>query len=247
MVKDQPLSRMNSADAALYIIIPVYNEEASIKKVILEWVTELDGWMDEFRILVVDDGSTDKTPAILKSLSERFPRQVEVLTKANAGHGQACLTGYREAAARGAEFVLQIDSDGQCDPQYFHRLWRMRERFDVIYGVRKRRDDGWRRVFASFVLKIFLLVLFQKHCRDSNVPYRLMRVERARPAWEKIGPEFNLVNIALSLILEADPKVRAGYVPIRFRERYGGEPKVKVGQFYKRALELRGQLAHLLR
>lgn len=229
----------------LYIVVPVYNEEASIKKVVTEWISELDGWMDSFRILVIDDGSTDKTPRVLSKLAARYPDRLEIITKANAGHGQACLTGYREAALRGAEYVLQIDSDGQCDPQYFHRLWRMRLQYDVIYGVRVKRDDGWRRMMASMVLRLFLLILFRKWCLDSNVPYRLMRVSRIKPVWDKIGPEFNLVNIALCLLIQDDSSLKLGYVPIHFRERYGGEPKVKMNQFLKRAMELHQQLSSL--
>ena len=46
-------------------------------------------------------------------------------------------------------YVFQIDSDGQCDPRYFASLWRLREQFTVVYGVRTTRDDGLARVLIS--------------------------------------------------------------------------------------------------
>jgi hypothetical protein len=91
---------------------------------------------------------------------------------------QTCLEGYRQAAAMGAAYVLQIDSDGQCDPRYFSSLWRLREQFTVVNGVRATRDDGLARVFVSRVL-LLLLVAFRVNCRDANSPYRLMMTDSA--------------------------------------------------------------------
>ena len=142
-------------------------------------------------------------------------------------------------------WILQIDSDGQCDPQYFFRFWRMREQADVIYGIRIKRDDGWRRILASHVLKIFLWVAAGVHCRDANVPYRLLRAKKIGKALNNVPSEMFLANVGLAVALRRQEEIRTAYVPIHFRERYGGEPKVPFRLFGRKAMELGKQLARV--
>lgn len=216
-----------------------------MRHVIMEWFAELETWTERFTFLAIDDGSTDRSLDILRRLREQLGDRMEIISRENRGHGQTCLEGYRLAIQRGIPYVLQLDSDGQCDPQYFFRFWRERENFDVIYGHRVRRDDGWRRVVASRVLKTVLFLFSGAWCVDANVPYRLMRTEILKDVVEKIPADFFLANVALAVLLRRKPGVREKSVPIRFRERYGGEPKVKMAKFGQKALELVRQLRAL--
>jgi len=229
------------------IILPVFNEQASVRKVVTEWFFEIENWTQDFVFLALNDGSTDGTLAVLEKLKEQLGARLEIVSHANRGHGQTCLAGYRQALTRGAQWVFQIDSDGQCDPQYFFRFWRKREKCDVIYGVRKTRDDGWRRVMASRVLRLVLAAACRVNCVDANVPYRLMRPAILKDALERIPDDFFLANVAIAALLRQNPSIREGRVPIRFRERYGGEPSVALGQFGLKASELVRQLRALLR
>jgi dolichol-phosphate mannosyltransferase len=229
----------------LVLVLPVYNEQASIKKVVLEWWDEVENWTDDFVLLAINDGSTDGTLQILRKLQQRLGSRLCVHDRANRGHGQSCLEGYRIAAHWGAEYVIQIDSDGQCDAQYFFKFWRQRKDHDVVMGIRTRRDDGLFRLLVSMVLRVMLLVRFRTFCPDANVPYRLMRVTFIVAAVERIPRDFYLANVALAFLLRRDRRCRHAYVPIRFRERYGGEPAVKAVKFGVRALELLRELRHL--
>lgn len=229
------------------IVMPVYNEQASVRKVVLEWFHEIENWTENFVFLAIDDGSTDGTLALLSRLREILGPRLEIMTHTNRGHGQSCLAGYREAVRRGIPYIFQIDSDGQCDPQFFFRLWRMRDHCDVIYGWRKQRDDGWRRVLASLILRLFILIFFRCWCVDSNVPYRLMRAEKIATCLDRIPGEFNLANIGMAVLLRRDAACRHGQVPIHFRERYGGEPSVRLSLFGRKALELYRDIRNLLR
>jgi len=110
--------------------------------------------------------------------------------------------GYQLACERGIPFVFQIDSDGQYDPQYFFKFWRNRSNFDVIYGKRTRREDGWRRVLAGLVLKLTLFLFGGVNCVDANVPYRLMRMDILKNTLPKIPASFFLANVALAVLLE---------------------------------------------
>jgi dolichol-phosphate mannosyltransferase len=181
----------------------------------------------------------------LQRLKTQLGARFEVREQSNMGHGQSCLAGYQEACRRKIPFVFQIDSDGQCDPQYFFRFWRARDSCDVIYGVRTKRDDGWRRIVASRVLRITLLMVAGVNCVDANAPYRLMRTEHLQPLLQQIPSTFFLANVALAVLLRRSSAWRHGSVPIRFRERYGGEPSVRLGKFGEKARELALQIKSL--
>jgi dolichol-phosphate mannosyltransferase len=230
----------------LVVVIPVYNEQPSLRKVIREWYLEIENWTEDFLILVMNDGSTDRSPDIVGRLQEQLGDRIRLHTHTNRGHGLTCLAGYERALAMGARYVFQIDSDGQCDPQYFFRVWRLRERFQVVYGWRKTRDDGWRRVLASRLLRMVVLATAGVWCVDANTPYRLMHASvLTEPVARLKATRVDLTNIGLAVLLKK-MSVTHGTVPIRFRERYGGEPSVRLGQFGAKAVELVRQLRGMM-
>lgn len=233
------------ATPELIVIMPVFNEQASVRKVVMEWFQEIENWTENFIFLAIDDGSTDGSLGILNRLRAQLGMRFEIISRENRGHGQSCVQGYREAVNRSIPFVLQIDSDGQCDPQYFFRFWRAREQNDVIYGKRTRRDDGWRRVLASLVLKFSLLLVGWVWLVDANVPYRLMRTKILLGKLERLPADFFLANVGLAVLLRRSQDIRHQWIPIRFRERYGGEPSVKLSKFGNKALELLAQLRRI--
>ena len=202
--------------------------------VLNEWRAELERTVGagRFSILVVDDGSTDATPAKLAALS--WPELV-VRRHANRGHGQSCLAGYIEAARMGAARVFQIDSDGQCDPAGFASVWARRAHAPAIYGRRTSRDDGLARRVISSILRASLKVARRTRLNDTNVPFRLYDAKLAAETAARVPADFNLANIAMALLLE--PK---GFeeVPIHFRDRIGGQPAVRLWGFVPKAVRL---------
>ena len=229
----------------LMIVMPVYNEQASVRKVVNEWFQEVEDWTENFVFLAINDGSKDGTLKILERLRNQLGERMEIVEQSNSGHGQSCINGYRVARDRGIPYVFQIDSDGQCDPQYFFKFWRERENFDAIYGRRVRRDDGWRRVVASKVLWATLMAFGRVNCIDANVPYRLMKIQSIAPYLEKVPLDFFLANVALTILLARDKSIKTGAVPIHFRERYGGEPSVRMSKFGNKAIELISQIQRM--
>jgi glycosyltransferase involved in cell wall biosynthesis len=238
--------RTGATTPELLVVIPVYNEEASIGRVVVEWFQVLEGSVKRFSLLAIDDGSTDRTPKLLHELRELLGPQLEILSRPNRGHGQTCLQGYRIAVERGIPYVFQIDSDGQCPPQYFGEFWRNRYQCDVIYGRRTRRDDGLRRTLVSKVVRLLLFLRFGTNCVDPNVPYRLMRTAAIAPVLKKVPSSFSLANIALAVLLRQTRSISHGAIPIHFGERYGGEPTVPLGKFGTEALKLYRQMSEML-
>jgi dolichol-phosphate mannosyltransferase len=188
---------------------------------------------------VVDDGSTDATPARLAALG--WP-ELRVHRHPNRGHGQSCLAGYIEAAGMGATYIFQIDSDGQCDPAGFASVWERRDRAAAIYGRRTSRDDGTARRVISAILRASLKVTRGTRLNDTNVPFRLYHAQQAAAAARRIPADFSLANIAMALLLEPE-----GFeeVPIHFRDRMGGHPTVRMWGFAPKALRLHRDLFRL--
>jgi dolichol-phosphate mannosyltransferase len=227
--------------------MPVYNEQDSIGKVIHEWMDVLNNWCKDFVMLAIDDGSHDRSLETLRQLQVSFGSRLLVKTRPNRGHGQTCLEGYRHGSMMGARYLFQIDSDGQCDPRYFYSLWHMREQFTVVYGVRKRRDDGWMRFIVSKTLRLMLLFVFGVNCPDSNVPYRLMNTDAVMWAVDRIPKDFYLANVAIAVLLARDKSCSHGFIPTGFRKRYGGETSIKPSLFGRKAVELYRDIRKMLR
>ena len=226
----------------LALIVPVYNEEEAIVSVLQEWITMLREQKLAFTVLVINDGSTDNTLALVEKFRDTTGPEIICHTQPNQGHGQSCLNGYRLAIGLGVPFIFQIDSDGQCDPIYFPALWVRRDEQPSVYGYRKQRDDGLVRIVVSGVLRHFLKVLCRTKLNDTNVPYRLYQSSVLKMEVDHIPKDFHLANIAMALLME-----RHGFleIPIGFRDRKGGEAGVKLWSFAARACQLYGNLQQL--
>ena len=225
----------------LVLVIPVHNEQDVIVQVLEEWRAELGKTVGagRFLILVIDDGSTDGTPVSLARVE--WP-ELRVIRHTNRGHGQSCLAGYIEAARLGAAYVFQVDSDGQCDPSYFAKVWSMRGSVAAVYGRRTTRDDGFGRRLISGVLRFSLKLARRTRLNDSNVPYRLYAAEFAAGIARRVPADFNLANIAVALL--AEPSGFAE-IPIHFRARIGGMSSVRWWGFAAKALQLHRDLFKL--
>jgi hypothetical protein len=98
---------------------------------------------------------------------------------------------------------------------------------------------------ASWILRIVLFAVSGQWCVDANVPYRLIKTSVLTEIVNRIPSKFHLANVALSVLLKKNKKVTHSVIPIRFRERYGGEPSVKLKNFGSKALELIKQLKEI--
>ena len=231
----------------LAIVMPVYNEAENVAAVLDEWRPVLETEGCHFRFIMVNDGSTDGTSAILDELAADGTGGIQVIHQDNAGHGAACRRGYEHAVIGDYEWVLQIDSDGQCDPAYLSDLWRKRRGVDCVFGVRIRRDDGVVRVIVSRVCGALVSAISWRRIIDPNSPYRLMRREILERALLKIPNAIELQNIALAMALYSDRTLRRVEIPILFRPRSAGENSINLAGIARMAIRFLGQAARLRR
>lgn len=141
----------------LTVIVPCFNEEAVLPETIRRLTALLESFVAEelvdqaSNLLFVDDGSTDRTWAIIREANGRNPRVAGLKLSRNVGHQKALLAGL-EAACGQADCIISIDADLQDDVDVMRAfLAKHAEGFDVVYGVRKNRNtDTWfKRTSAS--------------------------------------------------------------------------------------------------
>lgn len=219
--------------------MPVYNEEEAIEPVLNEWITELDRLKLPYTLCLFNDGSKDSTFLKINELANKYTR-LKIVNKANTGHGQTCVLGYQMAIENGADWIFQIDSDGQCDPKYFEKFVPLTDHYQNIYGSRTKRDDGLQRTIVSYFVTLFTLVATGTWVRDANVPYRLMHVDVVKKFAYKVPKDFHLANIFVSVCCQNISKIK--WVPIHFRDRMGGTASVKTFSFVKHGFKLFKQL-----
>lgn len=182
------------------LVMPAYNEEGCIATVVRGWLTEFDRhFAAAFRLVVVNDGSRDRTGAILDELATRDPRLVVVHQK-NSGHGGALLHGYRVALDLKPTFVFQVDSDDQFHPADFAQLWTRRHESPCILGHRVVRHDALHRLVITRIVRLVLLALYGRYIKDANIPYRLFETGFLSRALALIPPTTFAPNIFLSVV-----------------------------------------------
>jgi dolichol-phosphate mannosyltransferase len=223
----------------LWVVMPVYNEEECVKEVVLEWLTALRNQPVLFKLCILNDGSKDATLTILNTLAHTEP-ELYIVDKTNSGHGQTCIEGYKLGLQQGAEWIFQIDSDGQCDPHYFNEAFAQSQNHKVVFGFRKTRDDGFKRYLISRVLSIFTFAATGVWVRDANVPYRLMHKTALVNIVNKVPADFYLSNILISVLQQREFGIK--WINIHFRDRSGGSPSVKAISFVKHGLKVFKQL-----
>ena len=224
----------------LAVVIPVYNEADAVRPVLDAWCAALSASGIHHHLLVLDDGSTDATPRLLQELQLAHPG-VSVIEKPNSGHGQTCIQGYRQALATSAEWVLQVDSDGQCDPGDLAVLWRARAA-PAVLGRRVRRDDGRIRMLGSLLVRLAVRLTTGASVADANVPYRLVRREVLAAAVEGTPRDFVLANVLVAVILCRGLGRELRFVEIGFRQRLAGPAKTNTTRLAGRVVMMGWQL-----
>ena len=218
----------------IYFVLPAYNEEANIEEVIAQWhpiCEKINAEGHEAHLIIANDGSKDKTFAIMQSLQSKYPL-LEPLDKPNSGHGATVLYLYRYAIAGKADYIFQTDSDGQTLPEEFWQMWNNRHNYDFQIGTRGGRQDGASRVFVTKTLRLVVWLMFHVWVKDANTPFRLLKIEKLKPILDVIPQDYNLANVAVSAIA-VRWHYNIGWYPITFRPRQGGVNSINMKRIFK--------------
>lgn len=179
----------------LAVVMPVYNEEDCIINVVKSWHSVLSYLGINFRIIVLNDGSSDGTKAALNVF--RGEDSIKVINKKNTGHGPTILLGY-QLAVKLANWVFQCDSDDEMKADYFPSLWEKRSKFEALFGIRRGRDQKLGRKFISLCSRITVRLAFGKGITDVNTPYRLVRANILKQIVAQIPNHIFAPNVIIS-------------------------------------------------
>ena len=187
---------VNEAPAELAVVMPAYNEEEELRRVLPQWLEVLENLRVDYVLHVYDDGSTDGTLQVLQSAAASRPR-LAVHTVPHGGHGPAILRAYRDNAQ--IPWIFQADSDGEIPPRYFPQLWDHRHRADFVVGRRLHRREPLPRRTVSRLAFLLTRALFGPGTiQDVNIPFRLLRTAAFRAAFALIPEGTFAPNVLLS-------------------------------------------------
>jgi glycosyltransferase involved in cell wall biosynthesis len=163
----------------LSVVVPIYNEEESIPKLYERLTSELETLGVSYEILAVDDGSRDKSFALLSELAQRDPRFRVVRFRRNFGQTAGFSAGFDRA--RG-EVVVTIDADLQNDPADIGKLLdKMREGYDVVSGWRLNRQDPFiNRKLPSMIANGLISRVTGVYLHDYGCSLKAYRTEVLR-------------------------------------------------------------------
>ena len=165
----------------LSIFFPFWNEEQNIEAVVKKTIVVVDKITQNWEIIMVDDGSSDKTLEIAKRLAQEDSRLVAISHKTNRGYGAALKTGFETAKY---ELVVFNDGDGQFDFSEIDKFLEKIENADVVIGFRKKRLDNPFRHLLMNLLKIWDFIFFGFRFKDIDCGFKLFKKE----ALNKIMP-----------------------------------------------------------
>jgi len=172
---------MNEKISELSVFFPFWNEEKNIEKVVINAIPVVEKIAKNWEIIIIDDGSSDKTPEIAKKLAENNPHLKVITHKKNRGYGASLKSGF-EAARYG--LVIFTDGDGQFDFSQISKFLPKIKTSDIVIGYRQKRHDNPIRHVLMNLLKIWDFIFFGFVFKDIDCGFKMFRKE----ALEKIRP-----------------------------------------------------------
>lgn len=204
---------------SLSVVIPAYNEEENIEWLVADMVKDLPKYdIPNYEIIIVDDGSTDKTGEIIDSLTNRF-KNVRVVHQENGGYCRALLSGIKEAKK---DYVAYFPADGQTLVRDIAKCIPNLGKVDLILGDRgERLDYSPYRMLLSHIYLMLLRIFFNNPYRDINWfhIWKREKIQFLKPVSSGI---FILAEIVIRF---RNKKYAIREAPVPYRARRAGEVK----------------------
>jgi len=217
------VSAASPAPPRVSVMIPVYNEEESLATLHRELDAALASIAGGAEIVFVDDGSKDRSLAVLREIAAKDPRVRVVVLDGNHGQTAAFAAGFD--AVRG-EITVTLDADLQNDPADIPRLVAKMdaEGADVVNGVRMKRRDSWVRLVSSRVANRARNWVTNESVTDVGCSLRAMRTE-----YVKRVRLFRNMHRFLPTLLRMEGATKVIEMPVAHRERRYGVSKYGIG------------------
>lgn len=219
-----------SMSKTLSVVIPFYNEEENVERVLQEISTALRSAAIPYEYICVNNGSRDTTGTILARLSASDSSIRVVTVGKNQGYGFGVASGIKTAEK---DWVTIVSGDGQVNPADIVKAYRKMEetRADIIKPRRVTRDDGLYREIVSYIYNLTMKILFRLPGWDFNAPPKIITREFLHSITLESKNSFLDPEI---LIKAARQKKKIMEVDVTYRERTRGRGHTNirtVGEF----------------
>ncbi len=218
------------------VFFPAYNEEGNIKNVIEKACSVLEKLgFKNWEIIVVNDGSVDKTSEIVRKISDKDSRIRLINHETNRGYGAALKTGFYNSSY---SWIAFTDSDGQFDFSEINNFIRKQKETnaDLVIGFYKKRQESKFKIITSKIWELVVFVLFGLKVKDIDCGFKLIskKVIDSIPKLESERGAF----ISSELLIKAKKKgfkiveIPVSHFPRRKGKATGRDIRVIVRSFY---------------
>jgi len=161
-------------EQSLSVVLPAHNEERIIVHTVFEVLETVSSWIKDFEVIVVNDGSTDQTAALVTDLARSNSRVRLINHEHNQGYGAALVSGF---AAATKNLTFFIDSDGQFDIRDLQGFLPFSDEYDAVIGYRVDRQDTWIRKLNAWGWKQAVGLMLGVHVRDLDCAFKLLHTQ----------------------------------------------------------------------
>lgn len=203
-------------DYSLSVVLPAYNEEENAANAVEEVFAVAQQLGVDYEIILVNDGSTDRTGEIGRGLEQRVPNFRLVEHYPNRGYGGALKAGF---AAASKDLVSFVPADNQFDFGEIERFLAKLDEADIVCGYRANRQDNVVRRFFAFGWNTLVRLLFGYLCRDIDCGFKTFR----REVLDKVNVVSDGAMIDTEFLAGAKARgYRIEEVPVTHRPRVAG-------------------------
>jgi glycosyltransferase involved in cell wall biosynthesis len=208
----------------LSIVVPLFNEEESVAELVARIVSTAESFPFAYELILVDDGSTDRTWEKIEGLKESTPQLRGVKFRRNYGQTSAMVAGFDHARGR---IIVTLDGDLQNDPSDIPVLLeKMEAGYDVVSGWRVQRRDHFSRVWPSRVANRIISLTTGVHLHDYGCSLKAYRAECVKSL--KAYGEMHRFFPALASMTGA----RVAEVPVKHHSRRHGTSKYNLNRVF---------------
>lgn len=167
---------MNDKLPELSIFFPFWNEEKNIEKVVENAIIVAKKVATKWEILMIDDGSMDKTLEKARHLEKKYPNLRTITHMPNRGYGAALREGFTHASYK---YIVFNDGDGQFDFSEVTKFIQYIDTYDMVIGYRQKRNDRnlYKRLLLMNILRFADLLLFHFHFKDIDCGFKMFKRE----------------------------------------------------------------------
>jgi glycosyltransferase involved in cell wall biosynthesis len=222
---------MQNLEIKLSVVVPVFNEEENLRNLVDEVLSTLSETGLNYELILVDDGSTDRTAILLKELASESPHSKVLLLRRNFGQTAAMAAGFDHAVG---EVIVPMDGDLQNDPRDIPRLLaKLDEGYDVVSGWRKDRKDKFvSRRLPSLLANALISRMTDVSLHDYGCSLKAYR----REVLSGVNLYGELHRFVPALASQFGAKVAE--IPVNHRPRVAGTSKYGIDRTLRVVLDL---------